>query len=196
MAFKKHRVAGLVLALCIVLATSRASAQDCCTDHLACQDGVWCTGIEYCNCYGGCVSGIPPGCHDGDPFTTDKCVNDVIDTPGMGYGTGHCEHLNTCIDCTTDGDCADGDTCTTDTCVSGACVNAEIPGCCLTDEDCEDDEVCTDDACVAGVCSNTPVTNCCHLDSECDDLDPCTDDACTLNRCENVSRRSRCGLTS
>lgn len=179
-------LSGAVLALALV--AGQARADDCCTDHIGCQDGIWCTGIEYCSCWGACVWGTAPNCNDGDPCTVDACVNDRIDPPGAGYGTGYCQHTNICFGCIDNGDCADGDTCTVDTCVDGVCQHDTIVGCCHTDPDCDDGEVCTDDACVAGTCSNTPVTNCCHIDADCDDADPCTDDLCnTSNRCENTA---------
>ncbi len=180
-----------VLVLC--LAPAPAMAQDCCTDHLGCQDGIWCTGIEYCSCWGACVWGTAPRCDDGDPCTMDACIDEIIDPPGLGYGTGYCMHTNICHGCLDDGDCADGDTCTVDTCSSGACINAWLPGCCHTDTDCDDGELCTTDACTAGACTNTPVTNCCHVDTDCDDSDPCTDDVCnSSHNCVNTPLSSCC----
>ncbi len=42
----KLRIAGVVLmGLAFALDPVAAQAQECCTDHLACQDGRWCTGI-------------------------------------------------------------------------------------------------------------------------------------------------------
>jgi hypothetical protein len=192
MATKKLWMVGLALAA-LALAARPVMAQDCCTDHLACQDGRWCTGIEYCNCWGVCVSGTRPNCNDGDSCTVDNCVDDVIEAAGAGYGIGHCEHVEICGGCADDGDCDDGDVCTTDRCVSHTCVNAVIPGCCETDGDCDDGEVCTDDLCVGGVCQNNPVTNCCHADGDCDDGDVCTNDVCdSSNRCVNTVRPDCC----
>ncbi len=68
------------------------------------------------------------GCDDGDPCTTDTCVN------------GTC--VNTPINCD------DEDPCTTDTCVNGTCVNTPI--------NCDDEDPCTIDSCVDGECVHIP----------------------------------------
>ncbi len=187
-------MAGTLVALSCLLAPSLALAQDdCCTDHLACQDGRWCTGIEYCNCWGVCISGTRPNCEDGNPCTADNCVDDVIEAAGMGYGMGHCEQVDICGGCTVPADCDDGNMCTTDQCIGGSCVNAWITGCCITNADCDDADICTSDLCAGNVCSNTPIANCCHNDGDCNDLDPCTSDVCSsTNTCSNTALAGCC----
>jgi hypothetical protein len=82
-------------------------------------------------------------CDDGDPCTTDTCVNGVcVFTPIV---------------------CDDGDPCTVDTCVNGVCVHTPM--------DCDDNDPCTLDTCVNGTCVFTPVNPCPSLvlvpDSDC-----------------------------
>ena len=191
---ESHKIVSVLAAvLAMHAAPGPAHAQECCTDHLRCQDGRWCTGIEYCNCWGVCVSGTRPNCNDGDACTTDNCVDEIVDPPGVGYGTGYCQHTNICGGCTDDTDCNDADVCTMDRCIGGTCVNSEIVGCCEDVTDCDDSEVCTTDACTDSLCSNTPVTNCCHTDTDCDDSEPCTNDTCSIaNLCEHSMRIGCC----
>lgn len=63
----------------------------------------------------GCLGGgapacsVPGECDDGDPCTTDTCVDNAC--------------VNTPIDCD------DGDPCTNDSCVNGVCIHDPIPNC-------------------------------------------------------------------
>ena len=156
-------LAAAVLALAASWAPAALAQEDCCIDHLACQDGEWCTGIEFCNCWGVCVPGTPPNCNDMNACTTDTCVNDVVFAPGAGYGTGHCEHVNICEPCGDVTDCDDGDDCTIDDCVDERCTHTAVS--------CDDLEICTDDICdsTTGGCVNTWIPGCCHVDTDCDD---------------------------
>jgi len=135
-----------------------------------CDDGDPCTTDE---CVDGRCVNTPMDCDDGDPCTTDECVD------------GHC--VNTPMDCD------DGDLCTTDECVDGHCVNTPmdcddddpctinrcVDGHCVdTPMDCDDDDPCTTDECVDGHCVNTPM--------DCDDGDPCTTDECVDGHCVNT----------
>ncbi len=42
-------------------------------DHAACNDGVYCNGVEQCHPRRGCVAGEPVACDDFDPCTIDAC---------------------------------------------------------------------------------------------------------------------------
>jgi len=165
--------------------------KDCCQAHLQCQDGLWCTGIERCNCWGVCISGTPPDCNDGDPATVDTCVNDYIGRPGVRgdpgvdgeIGTGHCEHKLVGIPCTVDADCDDGDVCTADKCVANFCSYSTV--------NCDDGDICTADSCdsVMG-CVHNAMQNCCTVDSHCSDGYECTLDRCntTTHLCSHTAR--------
>ncbi|MBW2263156.1 MAG: hypothetical protein JRG91_14400 [Deltaproteobacteria bacterium] len=163
---------GLVLLAvpAIVLFAAAASAQDpCCTedDQLNCQDGLWCTGEETCNCWGDCDPGLPRNCDDGDWCTVDRCIDSAPVAPGAGIGVGYCEHRNICNPCELDSDCDDGDACTEDECVLGTCYNNSII--------CDDAEVCTTDSCDSALgCVFAWIPGCCHLDTDCDDGLFCT----------------------
>ncbi len=150
---------------------------------------------------GGCV----PPCNDGDPCTTDDCVNS-----SCVYTPINCDDGNLC---TNDGcdngncfhnpvTCDDGDLCTNDACQAGNCFNTPVT--------CDDGNPCTDDSCFAGNCVFTPIIPCfdpcdtivcvddfnpCTIDScingvcntpiNCDDGDGCTNDVCDLGICYN-----------
>jgi hypothetical protein len=183
-----------------------AAAQDdpCCSDNevIDCQDGLWCTGNEGCNCYGDCEPGIPRNCNDGDWCTDDYCINDVI-TPGTDFGTGHCEHVNVCINCNVDADCDDSNACTTEVCHSNICFYSDVVcndslncttdtcnpsiGCVFTDI-CVDPDICNDAYCDVGTnsCQLTPMV--------CDDGDVCTTDSCSvaLGGCTTVPAPGVC----
>ncbi len=167
-----------------------ASAQDdpCCTESelASCQDGLWCTGEEGCNCWGDCEPGVPRNCDDGNWCTNDYCYNDTI-TPGTGLGDGHCEHVNVCVNCNVDEDCDDGSACTDEWCASNICFYRDVvcndllictvdtcdpaTGCVFTDI-CADTDVCTVDYC------NPAINACSHDPLDCDDADVCTSDWC------------------
>jgi len=161
------------------------AVEDCCTSHLECQDGQWCNGVEYCNCWGVCLAGDPVDCNDGNPATVDTCVNDYIGKPGVRgtggidgedgeIGTGHCDHDLVGRPCTTDADCEDDNACTIDECVSDLCRYTSI--------DCDDGDVCTADSCdpVMG-CVHNALQYCCTNDADCDDDNECTIDVCDLD---------------
>lgn len=178
----------------LVLLGSPALAQDdpCCTESevMSCQDGLWCSGMESCNCYGDCEPGIPRNCDDGDVCTRDYCREYGPIIPGT-LGSGYCDHEFICgtTGCVTDADCDDGDLCTDDTCdpATGTCVNETF---------CDDDNVCTANECdpATGTClypaiscddgdlctidDCDPVGGCFYVAVSCDDGDVCTIDGC------------------
>ena len=165
-------------------------------------------GVE-CACHSVCEAGhcqYPPGlvgcsgpkdCSDGDPCTTDTCVDecDCVNTPIPGCPA-------TCPKT-----CDDGDPCTLDDCdpATGACTHAPIAGCPWTcPPSCDDGNPCTVDECDAttGSCTHAAVpdgTSCgpcgttcvagtcppvvgfagCTEDADCGDGDPCTIDTCS-----------------
>ena len=110
-----------------------------------CDDDDVCTVEDTCG-NGGCISGKPLDCDDGNPCTMDAC------DPLIG-----CTHEHG------DGQCSDGNLCTTeDTCVTGQCVGLGML-------DCDDQNPCTNDAC-------NPALGCTHTNNTqpCDDGNECT----------------------
>jgi hypothetical protein len=169
------------------------SEDSCCSSHLECQDGLYCTGIERCNCWGVCISGTPPDCNDGNSATVDRCINDTIGRPGVrgtdgnpgvdgDLGTGHCEYELVGRPCTTAADCYDDDACTTDRCVANFCVYDPV--------NCDDGDVCTADSCdIVSGCTHNALQLCCTTDADCNDGSACTGDACntTTHVCEHTA---------
>ncbi len=169
-ASRSHGGLAFLTAAAIALFAAASAAQDpCCTedDQLNCQDGLWCTGEETCNCWGDCEPGTPRNCDDGDWCTVDRCIDSAPVMPGAGIGTGYCEHRNVCDPCLVDADCDDTDACTEDRCELGTCISTGII--------CDDAEVCTIDTCdPATGCVFSWIPGCCHLDTDCDDGLFCT----------------------
>ncbi len=139
-------------------------------DGTACDNSIFCDGVETCDPVLGCVAGIPVTCDDGLVCTTDSC-NEVTDT---------CDHADD------DVHCDDGLFCTgVETCQSGACVTG-VPPCaielcnestetcleCLVDADCSDGlfcngiETCVADVCVAGA-DPCPGQSCAEASATC-----------------------------
>jgi hypothetical protein len=160
----------------------------------SCADGNVCNGAETCHA-GTCGGGVPLGCDDKNPCTTDTC------DPILG-----CQHASV-----TDGSaCSDGEPCNgAETGQDGLC----SPGTPLNEGDpCGNGDVCNGGVtCVVGVCTpGTPAadgTPCpdgsvCNGDEtcgngrclpgtklSCDDHDPCTDDTCdAMNGCGHTTR--------
>lgn len=113
----------------------------------ACQDGLWCNGVEWCNCWGECRPGDPIRC---DQFPGGWC-DEAQDR--CRYPVG---------ECTTDADCLDANPCTDDLCVATVCRNTlDLTNTCPNDEN-----PCTRDDCATGACySLQPVG------TPCEDLD-------------------------
>lgn len=122
-------------------------------------------------------------CDDGDPCTTEDCVE------------------GTCVFQPSSAACDDGDHCTAqDVCSNGVCAGEVIPGCCRVDCDCEDGLFCNGaETCESGICvsSGDPCSGGAVCESTCDEagdhcFDPpgaaCPDDgnACTDNVCDGA----------
>ena len=127
-------------------------------DDSICNDGLFCSGVEWCDELVGCLEGDAPVIDDGEECTTDECSE----------GQQQVLHIPT------DGPCNDGNVCSVgDACKDGQC----IPG----DEqlDCDDENPCTADSCQpANGCIHTPI------EAPCDDLNLCTTgDFCIEGQC-------------
>lgn len=110
-------------------------AADACrheVDDAACDDGVFCNGVESCDAAGGCVSGATP------------CPGSLCDETGRR-----------CVDCTDDVDCNDVNPCTDDTCEDGSCIFSNNAAPCDDGDDCTENDVCTN-----GACAGTIIPDC------------------------------------
>ncbi len=151
-------------------------------DDLACNDGLFCNGQEWCDGDLDCQDGEAPDIDDGIPCTTDSCHEelDLIQ---------HLPQHFLCNDsdpCTTDlcnpetgcqnneKVCDDANPCTADSCnpADGQCLFQPLGECCLVDSDCVAGEPCT-----GGVCDSQN-NECAFYPMLCDDHDPCTADSC------------------
>lgn len=103
-------------------------------------------------------------CNDGNPCTSDTCVDPAI---------GTCGHANL-----NGAACNDGNACTTgDVCLNGACQGAGTG--------CDDGNACTVDTCTATGCGHAPLS--------CDDGNACTTDACDpLHGCQRANTTDPC----
>lgn len=175
--------------------TDNCEAGGNCTNapvHVLCDDGLFCTADDFCE-------------PDHDDADADGCVNEGDPCElggaaalGFEFARRLCSEADdgTCVDCTSNSECADEYSCTDDRCdgVSGICTSTS------NDDNCDDDLFCTaDDFCApldadagADGCVNetdpcAPAKICNEADDECDDCTSngqcddgvdCTDDTC------------------
>ncbi|MGB0716199.1 MAG: S8 family serine peptidase [Phycisphaerae bacterium] len=135
-------------------------------DDAACDDGLFCTGVQVCDAEQGCVS-------LGDP-----CPDQLCD-----------ESSDVCVDCLVDSDCDDQNACTTNSCVENVCQTVD------NTDPCDDGFLCTsDDTCSGGVCQGVDIPDCekCSVASDCDDGNPCTDNTCPAGVCVYVANTQSC----
>ena len=151
-----------------------------CLSDSACDDQLFCTGVETCDALGHCIPGTPVNCHDGVDCTIDSCNDDIDscdyipdDTPcdnGLFCdGAEYCDTLLGCMDgdfpCPPDKLCRESD----DRCVD-----------CLVDVDCADDDPCTGvEVCDAdGMCVHVLSTDCNgnEIEDSCDIVDGTSQD--------------------
>jgi len=132
-------------------------------NDLACDDTLFCNGVEVCDALLGCVAGVAPELSDGIDCTVDACdeeLDSVTHTPSGAL-------------------CDDENECTIDSCVvptgcgyenlpTGALCNEELGGwqCnsgeCVCEPDCKDRK-CGYDGC-GGSCGDCPAATQCDLD--------------------------------
>ncbi len=148
-------------------------------DSDACNNGVFCDGVETCELGSGCTAGSPPDCDDGIDCTFDSCDGNVdactslpldpfCDDGDACNGAETCDAQNDC-QAGTAPICDDLNVCTIDICdrATGCISTPAADG-----TSCDDGDVCNGIAtCQAASC--TPGTA-----LECDDASPCTEDAC------------------
>lgn len=152
-------------------------------DESACDDGLFCNGIEHCDANGDCTPGTPPICDDGVACTVDSCD----------------EATRACVHKADDSTCDDGRFCNgAETCDLVAGCRAGAP------PHCDDGVSCTVDACdeVAAACVSTPDDSVCDDGRFCNGAETCDlvagcragtppscDDGvnCTVDSCDSVS---------
>ena len=144
-------------------------------DGLACENDSPCSLAGFCS--GGSCIGTPIPCDDGNPCTTDMCIDSeggcvYVANEGMCDDGSGCTGPDSCQNGECVGEpiivCNDFDPCTVDLCdpTTGDCSYEQSMG------DCEDGNPCTDgDYCFMGICYG-------GAPKACDDGKPCTDDSC------------------
>jgi hypothetical protein len=158
-------------------------------DDSACDDTLFCNGVESCDAILDCQGGMPVDCSDGLACTFDGCdetndrcvnlTNDAFCDDGQ-----FCNGVEVCdpaLDCQpgVPVSCEDGVPCTADSCDEVADTCATVP----------DDAACADGVFCNGAEVCDPVIDCqAGTPPTCDDGQVCTDDACepVADACENV----------
>ncbi len=193
-------------------ADSCSEATDTCihaAEDLACIDGLFCNGLEFCDPLNDCTARPPPDCDDGISCTADSC-NEAADRCDHApddlpcRDADACNGLETCdpaLGCTSAAplDCDDGNACTIDACdTADGCVNRPVEN----GTPCDDANVCSlDDTCQAGLCAAGPPRDCddgsfCNGVEVCDAaagcqsglLPDCEDGvACTTDSCNEAA---------
>ncbi|MBI5517020.1 MAG: PPC domain-containing protein [Deltaproteobacteria bacterium] len=175
-----------------------------CTSNRACDDGLFCDGVEECVA-GRCVRGVPVNCDDGVSCTLDRCdegtracVREPVDRL---CASGRCDPVTGCTGggCASDRQCDDGDPCNgSERCAGGACARSSPPSC-------DDGVGCTVDFCMAPLgCVHRPDDARCDDRSFCNGAERCDPgaggcargvpvlcddgDRCTLDRCDEATR--------
>jgi len=129
--------------------------------NAACNDGLYCNGLETCDALNGCQVGTPPNCNDSVSCTIDSC-NEVSDS---------CDHLPN------NAACSDGQYC------NGAETCDAINGCQVgTPPNCNDSVGCTVDSCneVSDSCDHLPNNAACSDGQYCNGAETCD----ALNGCQ------------
>jgi formylglycine-generating enzyme required for sulfatase activity len=157
-------------------------------NNLACDDGLYCNGLETCSLDSGCQNGDAPVLDDGVLCTVDGCdeENDSVthtadsslcDDADVCNGAETCDAAQGCLTGETLV-CDDEIDCTEDSCDAD-------DGCLFVAADaaCDDSDICSADSCdLADGCVHLPAPDagdeCCGEDDDCDDVNICTDDTC------------------
>ena len=168
-------------------------------DHVAndgaCNDFLFCNGVETCSLVNGCEPGTVVNCNDGISCTVDSCdemVDQCAHAPDHGVcsngqfcdGGEVCDPVNGCEPGPAV-DCGDGVGCTVDTCNEGTdqCDHAPNNATCSNGQFCDGAEVChlTND-CQPGTPPN------------CNDGVSCTGDSCNegTDQCDHAPNNATC----
>ncbi|MDI1443992.1 hypothetical protein [Polyangium sp. 6x1] len=150
--------------------------------NAACNDGLYCNGVETCSTAGPAPSGCVPGTSISCPADSVACTLEACDEAILGCkstadnaacaagelcipGAGGC---TTAMPCVTAADCDDGDACNgTETC--DVVCKAGTP------VSCNDGIACTIDSCVSmtGACIHTPNHDVCNDGWACNGVETC-----------------------
>lgn len=164
-------------------------------DDGACDNAMFCDGVERCDAVLDCQTGAAPTCDDGVSCTTDACdpaADACTNAPDDGAcdngvfcdGAERCDSVNDCQPGVPPA-CDDGVVCTVDTCdpATDSCVNAPDDAACNNGVFCDGVEVCDpaadclvgQDPCPGQFCLEGE-TRCvdCLTDADCDDGVFCT----------------------
>jgi cysteine-rich repeat protein len=164
-------------------------------EDVACDDGLFCNGMETCDGVRGCVAGAPPDCSDGVSCTRDSCDDaqgGCLSVPehaacddGLSCnGVETCDGVRGCV-AGAPPDCSDGVACTRDVCddVRGGCLSVPEDAACDDGLSCNGAETC--DAGLGCVDGAPPA---------CSDGVACTRDSCDDVRggCVSVPEDTAC----
>jgi hypothetical protein len=174
-------------------------------DDAACDDSLFCTGVETCDPVNDCQNGTAPDCNDSVACTDDSC-NEGTDScdnlPNDGFcdnalwcdGAETCDPVNDCQNGTAPV-CNDSVACTDDSCNEGTDSCDYVPNNAHCDNSlwCDGIETCDPvndcqpgpgDPCLPKMCDEgTDTCVNCLVDGDCDDSDVCTDDYCIFGFC-------------
>jgi hypothetical protein len=153
-------------------------------DGASCEDGLWCTGIDFC--LGGTCS---------DPeFTGDLRCDDSVSCTDDSCD----ENMDSCGNVVNNSNCDDNVGCTDDTCdATNDCLNTANDGLCDDGAWCNGAETCdTTNDCQAGTDSCDPLTETCDEDADTCDLlgdDDTLDDAPSGDDSDDSDGGNCCG---
>ncbi len=165
------------------------------TNDAACNNGLFCDGVETCDAALDCQAGVSVDCNDGVGCTTDTCneatnsCDSVANNAACDNGL-FCDGVETCdaaLDCQAgiSIDCNDGVGCTNDACneATNSCDNTANDANCGNGIFCDGAETC--DAindCQVGAAVN------------CNDGVGCTTDSCNegTSSCDNIASNAAC----
>jgi len=164
-------------------------------NNAACNNGLFCDGVEQCQALIGCYAGPPPNCSDNVDCTVDVCVEET-DTCSHAAVNNNCANGRICdgteicdpiagCQAGTPLVCTDAIPCTSNTCVEPqGCVVTPNNTVCTNGLFCDGTEVCNPGV---GCQSGTP--------PNCADALTCTNDACVeaSDTCSHVPNGLLCG---
>ncbi len=165
------------------------------TNDGACNDFLYCNGVESCDLVNGCEAGTPVDCNDAVACTVDSCdemVDQCANVPNHGAcsngafcdGNEVCDPGSGC-EAGTPVDCGDGVPCTTDACneATDQCDHTENDAVCNNGLFCDGAETCD----LANDCEPGTAPNC-------NDGVSCTGDSCneTLDQCDHAPNDGFC----
>jgi len=133
------------------------------TDNAACDDGLYCNGVEACHAELGCTAGTAPTADDGIGCTIDSCdevADQIVHAPN-----------NTV--------CGDADACTSDVCTPGLGCTHPVVCACSNPGQCNDQNPCSTDDCTLGACVYNANAASCDDGLYCNGADMCAAMACT-----------------